>query len=233
MKKLIFIAFLSFALTSLAIGQDAVPMNPIDVSKLPETAAKPEAFAQSGWKVEQVVRGDLNGDGKPDSAIKLAQIEEGREGGIGNDRALVIAFAEGGQLRRAAFADKLLQCVDCGGAFYGVMPAPAGVSIEKGVLVVENEHGSRDVSSSTFRFRYEPASGRFVLIGYDYTDYDRLNGNTFSESTNYSTNVRITKTGKGKRTSSKRAVIKPVKVYIEDADGDTIEGEALHRLGLD
>ena len=76
-------------------AQDAQPINPIDISKLPDVANKPDAFAQKGWKVEEVVKGDLNGDGKLDAAIKLAQIEDGREGGIGGDRTLVIAFGEG------------------------------------------------------------------------------------------------------------------------------------------
>jgi hypothetical protein len=200
---------------------------------VPASADKPDTFAQTGWKVEEVIKGDLNGDGKADAAIKLAQIEAGREGGIGGDRVLVLAFSDGGKWKRVAVADKLLQCVDCGGAFYGVMPAPAGVTIENGVLVVENEHGSRDVSTSTFRFRNDAKTGRFVLIGYDYIDHDRLTGDVWNDSTNYSTNTRITTIGKGKRTTKKRSVIKPVKVFIEDADGDEIEGQVLHRLGLD
>lgn len=229
MKKYIYIILVvAFAALSAA-AQD----NPFNVSDLPEIADKPEAFTQKGWKIEEVVKGDLNGDGKPDAAIKLAQIEAGREGGIGGDRALVIAFSEAGKWKRVATATKLLQCVDCGGAFYGVMPAPAGVTITKGVLVIENEHGSRNVSSSILRFRLNVAKDRFILIGYDYSDNDRLTGETVNESTNYSTNVRVTKTGKGNRISTKRTVIERTLIYIEDADGDEIEGQALHRLGLD
>jgi hypothetical protein len=217
------------ALGISALGQD----NPFDVSKLPAAADKPEQFAQAGWKVEEVVSGDLNGDGKTDAAIKLAQIHASKESGIGGNRVLVIAFSDNGKWNRVATAAKLLQCVDCGGAFYGVMPAPAGVTIAKGVLEIENEHGSRDVSRSNFKFRYDAASGRFLLIGYDYVDYDRLDASDTNESTNYLTNTRITKTAKGKRATNKRSAIKPVKIYIEDADGDEIEGQALHRLGLD
>lgn len=229
MKKFIYILLVTAFAAVSAAAQD----NPFNVSDVPEIADKPDAFAQKGWKVEEVVKGDLNGDGKPDAAIKLAQIEAGREGGIGGDRALVIAFSENGKWKRAATATKLLQCVDCGGAFYGVMPAPAGVTIAKGVLVIENEHGSRNISTSTLRFRLNAAKDRFILIGYDYVDHDRLSGEMVNESTNYSTNVRVSKTGKGKRISTKRFVIKPTLIYIEDADGDEIEGQALHRLGLD
>lgn len=229
MKKRISIFLLILGLSAAASAQDT---NPLDVSKLPASAAAPQAFAQPGWKVEEVVKGDLNGDGKADAAIKLAQIEKDREGGIGGDRALVIVFDEAGRWKRAAVGNKILQCVDCGGAFYGAMPAPAGITIDRGILVIENEHGSRNVSKSTFRFRYEAASGRFALIGYDFTDTDRLTGAHSEESTNYSTNRRIATIAKGKRSSTKRSVITPTKIYIEDADGSEIEGKALERLGL-
>jgi hypothetical protein len=232
MKKLPLILFV-FLAAALSLQAQDTQNDPFDASKVPDSTADLQSYAQSGWKVEEIVKGDLNGDGKPDAAVKLAQIEKDREGGIGGSRVLVIAFAEGGGWKRAAFADKILQCVDCGGAFYGVMPAPAGVTIEKGVLVIENEHGSRDVSKSTFRFRLIPGIGRFSLIGYDYTDNDRLTGEWTSESTNYSTMVRITKTGKGKRTTTKRSKITPTTIYLEDADGEELEGKALHRLGLD
>lgn len=229
MKKLMFLLSLVALLGTFAFAQG----DAFDVSKLPATATDPNAFAQKGWKVEEVVKGDLNGDGKADAAIKLAQIDKEREGGIGGDRALVVVFDEGGKWTRVAASSSILQCVDCGGAFYGVMPAPADVKIEKGVIIIENEHGSRNVDASTFKFRYDKASGRFVLIGYDFADNDRATGQWLSESTNYLTNVRITKSGKGKRTSTKRAVIKPTTVYLEDASQDDLEGEALHRNGLD
>ncbi len=232
MKNLtaIFVMLVAFGVSASA----QVEMKPFDASKLPMSAKNQGDFVIDGWKIEEMVRGDLNSDGKEDLAIKLAQIEEGREGGgIGGDRALVVVFDDGAKWKRVAVSKNILQCVDCGGAFYGVMPAPAGVTIEKGVIVVENEHGSRNVDTSTYRFRYDKASGRFVLIGYDFVDNDRNTGAWVNESTNYSTNKRITKSGKGKRSSTKTAVIKPTQIYLEDADQDELEGQALHRNGLD
>ena len=203
-------------------------------SKVPAVVDRPEQFAPSGWKVEDKTRGDLNRDGKADYAIKFVEDRPVREGeGFDSERVLIVALSDGSKIKRVAISKKLLQCTSCGGAFYGVMSAPANVSIEKGAIVVENEHGSRNVSGSTFRFRYDAKSDRVLLIGYDFSDYDRLDGSSSSESTNYLTNKRVTKTGKGKRTRTKRSAIKPVKIYIEDADGDEIEGQALHRLGLD
>lgn len=231
MKKLTLVLSLLLALGTAVSAQTEA--KPFDASKLPLTAKNQGDFVLDGWKIEEMVRGDLNGDGKADLAIKLAHIEEGREGGIGGDRALVVVFDDGAKWKRVAASKSILQCVDCGGAFYGVMPAPAGLTIDKGVIIIENEHGSRNVDTSTYRFRYDKASGRFILIGYDFVDNDRGTGAWVNESTNYLTNVRIVKSGKGKRTSTKRSVIRPSIIYLEDADQDTLEGEALHRHGLD
>lgn len=206
----------------------------IDVSNIPASGNRPADFAPRGWKVEDAVKGDLNGDGKTDYAIKLVEAKPVRQDEPSDsERALVIAFAVDDKLKRIAVADKLLQCTSCGGAFYGVMPAPADVSVEKGVLRVENEHGSRDVSRSTFRFRYDPGSGGIVLIGYDYTDNDRLTGAVVTESTNYLTGERVTTTSKGKRTTTKRSKVSSSKIRLENASGEDLEGAALHRLGLD
>ena len=219
---------LSFTLS--AIAQDGK----IDVPSIPASGDRPAAFAPVGWKVEDTVKGDLNGDGKPDYAIKLVEDKPVKQDEPSDsERALVVAFSDGANLKRIAVATKLLQCTSCGGAFYGVMPAPADVSIEKGVLVIENEHGSRDVSRSTFRFRYDPGSGSFVLIGYDYTDNDRLTGSVTTESTNYLTGSRVTTLSKGKRTTTKRSKVSGSKIRLEDASGEDLEGAAVHRLGMD
>lgn len=228
MKKLIFIICLGVAASTVSFGQD---MPQFDADRLPLNAAKPEAFVHAGWKVEEVVKGDLNGDGKPDAAIKLTNGVKDRDGASG-DRVLVIAFNEAGKWQRIATSAGILQCMECGGSYYGSVAAPANVTIVKGVLVIENVHGSRSVDTSRYRFRYEDRSGRFLLIGYDFVDDDRGTGSWVNESTNYSTGVRITRSGKGKRSSAKRAVIKPSKIYIEDADQDELEGEALQRNGL-
>ena len=61
------------------------------------------------------------------------------------------------------------------------------MKIDKNVIVVEQDHGSREVSETTYRFRYDPASQHFILIGFDYAERDRVNGKNASESTNYLT----------------------------------------------
>jgi hypothetical protein len=208
---------------------------PIDKSKVPAEADSPAKFVPAGWKIEEQITGDLNGDTVNDFALKLVEDkpDKNSEGyPTERTRALVVVLQNGSKLVRAAVADKLLQCTSCGGAFYGVTEAPAEVTIEKGVLVVQQDHGSRNIDNSTYRFRYDPASKKFLLIGFDYADADRLTANVISESTNYSTGVRITTRGKGNRDIKKRTIIPKKKIALDDTDSDKMEGDALKRLGL-
>ena len=214
-------------------AQDATP---IDKSKVPAQADNPAKFVPAGWKIEEQVTGDLNGDGVNDFALKLVEDKPDKDSeGVATERAraLVVALQTGGKLVRAAVADKLLQCTRCGGAFYGVVESPAEVTIEKGVLVVQQDHGSRNIDNSTYRFRYDSASTKFLLIGFDYADADRLTANVTSESTNYLTGVRVTTRSKGDRDVKSRTVIPKKRISLEDVDSDKFEGEALKRLGLD
>ena len=168
----------------------------IDQSGMPREANAVGDFVPRGWEVEEEVSGDLNGDAIPDLAVKLVQAK--RAGG-GDEieerqRALVVLLrGADGRLRRAAVADKLLQCTACGGAFYGAVEAPAEVKIERGVIVVRQDHGSRNVVEQTFRFRHDPASKKFVLIGYDMNDNDRATGELVEESTNFLTGLKLVK----------------------------------------
>jgi hypothetical protein len=182
------------------------------------------------------VTGDLNGDGVPDYALKLVEDKPAKNSDdIPNERqrALLVVFNDkDGQLRRAAVADRLLQCTSCGGAFYMAVEAPATVTIEKGVIIVEQEHGSREVTDTTYRFRYELESKRFGLIGFDIRSNDRLTGEVITESTNYLTGVRVGSRSKGNRTTPWRKSVPKQKIYIEDADNEQLEGKAVERLGM-
>jgi hypothetical protein len=169
--------------------------------------------------------GDLNNDSIPDYALKLIEDKPARTSDDTDNnryRALVIVFgSKEGKLTRAAVADKLLQCTGCGGAFYGVVAASADVKIEKGVLVVFQDHGSRNVVETTYRFRYDPQARKFFLIGLDMNDRDRASGETTVESTNYLTGVKITTQGKPKakdRTSRKN--VPKEKIDLERVDSE-------------
>jgi hypothetical protein len=208
----------------------------IDASRIPAEAGDVNGFVPRGWKIEEKVAGDLNGDAVPDYALKLVEDKPEKtadDAATERGRALVVVLAgKDGKLARAGVADKLLQCTRCGGAFYGVVESPANVKIEKGVLVVDQDHGSRDVTETTYRFRYEPAAGRFALIGFDLADNDRLTANTVTESTNYLTGLRVTTRGKNGRDTSSRAQVPRAKIYMEQVDAGKFEQDAYERLHL-
>jgi hypothetical protein len=197
----------------------------IDRSAIPDSGDSVNDFVPKGWKLEADVKGDLNGEDKPAESDGTM---------TDRNRALVLVFADkDGVLTKAAVTDKLLQCTSCGGAFYGVSDAPAEVTIEKGVLVVNQDHGSRWVTDVTFRFRFDEQPNMFILIGFDYAGRDRATGEVSTESTNYLTGKRITTIGKGKRETTKTTVVKKMRYSIEEVSAENFEAEATTRLGLD
>lgn len=228
----LFLAGLAFPVSSPA-QENAVS---IDKSRIPAEAKDVKEFVPSGWKIEEQVTGDLNGDAVPDYALKLIEDKAAKTADdVANDRerALVIVLKNReGKLTRASVADKLLQCATCGGAFYGMLEAPANVQIKRGVLIVNQDHGSREVTELTYRFRYDAASGKFLLIGFDLLSRDRATGEDVSESTNYLTGVRVTKRGKGKKNTTSRTTVSKDKVDLEQVDNEKFESEAGERLKI-
>jgi hypothetical protein len=223
-----------FLLPPFCIAQEQRSL--ISKTRIPAEADNLEKFAPAGWKIEEQLTGDLNGDSVPDFALKLVEdkpAKDSEDTATERQRALVIVLQkQGGKLSRAAVADKLLQCTRCGGAFYGVSESPANVQIEKGILVVDQDHGSRNLTNTTYRFRYDPASQQFLLIGFDYADADRATANVISESTNYLTGVRITTRGKGTRDVKTRSTVPVKKISIEQVDSEKFEEDAAKRLGV-
>lgn len=200
---------LSMSPASLAQGGGGAPF---DKSRLPETGRAPADFVPAGWDLEGQAAGDLNNDGAADLALKLVQQKPANakeDEIVERQRALVVVFkSQDGTLRRAAVADKVLQCTSCGGAFYGVAEAPAEVKIERGVIVVNQEFGSREVSEHTYRFRYDAAAARFHLIGFDSTTRDRATGSVTQESTNFLTGRKITTVTTPPQTARGRDAVK-------------------------
>ena len=216
-----------FLCVGLCFGQD--DRVTINKSLIPAQGKDVGDFVPKGWKIEEQLKSDFDADGRPDYLIKLIEDKPARDkddNPIDRARALVIAMQDNsGNYTRAAVADRLLQCTGCGGAFYGVVEAPANVEVDsKGVIVVSQDHGSREVSNTTYRFRYDAASRRFVLIGFDYVENDRATAKVKSDSTNYLTGVRKT----NKRTST----VPKTKIFLDDVDYGKFEEDAEKRLGL-
>jgi hypothetical protein len=209
----------------------------IDKSRIPAVAGEVSKFAPSGWKIEEQVAGDLNGDGLADYSLKLVEDKPAKDQddvATERARALVVVLAgKDGKLTRAAVADKLLQCTRCGGAFYGVVESPADVKVEKGVIVVEQDHGSRELTNTAYRFRYDSETQRFVLIGFDYSDSDRATAQVVTESTNYLTGVRKVSRDKGKRTLNSSTQIPRKKIFLDDVAYEKFEEDVTRRLHLD
>jgi hypothetical protein len=213
-----------------AARQDDVPRF-LDVKLLPAEASTTKEFVPKGWKLEgdeAEVTGDLNKDGLPDKVLRLVEDMpvEGKDGVYNNRyRALVILFARGdGGFKRAAVATKLLGCSMCA----GVLGDPEGgniqIEIKNGVLNVNQLSGSREATDLTQRFRYDAATGRFLLIGQDVNEYDRAEGGGTSTSTNYLTGVRITKKTKPTRSGNDSVIssttqrVPTTRRFIEDVD---------------
>lgn len=238
MKRYFALSLLALFLTCLVFPASSLAQEDkvrIDKSSIPAAAGSVNNFVPAGWKIEEQVVGDLNGDTEPDYALKLVEDKPAKDKddiATERQRALVIILRDkDGKFERAAVTDSLLQCTRCGGAFYGVVESPADVKIEKGVLIVEQEHGSRELSNLTYRFRYEPQTQRFALIGFDYRTVDRLTTDVITESTNYLTGVRETFRGKGRRDLKSRKIVPKQKIYIEDVDNEKFEEEVATRLG--
>ena len=112
--------------------------------------------------------GDLDKNGKEDVVLEL--VEEQPKGAAEDEvsersRALVALLSEGGKLRRAGASNKVLYCTACQGT---LGTGEGGVTkVEKGVLLVDQMSGSREMVHTVLRFRYDAKERQFVFIGED------------------------------------------------------------------
>lgn len=235
LKRMLLMSLLVIGSAMFAFAQKDESSVSFNASALPRTADSLEKFTPSGWMVEEAIKGDLNNDSVPDAALKLIEkppADADKDNPPSRERALLILFKnKDGAFERVAAAKTLLQCTRCGGAFYGMAEAPADIKIAKGVLILRQDGGSRNVTETTFRFRYDPKVKKFALIGYDVTDRDRATGETTSESVNYLTGNKITETfqynkklDKDVKTSTKKARVSRKGQYIEDINYENFDG---------
>lgn len=186
---------------------------------LPREGKSLQDFVPIGWTVQEQATGDLNGDGIPDVAAILIESESPDT----HERALVVLLGrEGGKFTLAGTNGKLVQCKECGG-----MKESEGIAIKKGVIIVDQMMGSREYAVYTWRFRYDPQTQRFVMIGMDLESADGGRGTGTIESSNYLTGQKITTTyrydkkGENKiTTSTKKDTIPKKTPFFEDVEGD-------------
>jgi hypothetical protein len=217
---------LSFMLAPSALTQ--TDRARFDSASIPFVAIAPQDFVPLGWTLEEQHSGDLNGDGKADLALNVVQERRRDEAAapVERQRLLIILLkAAGEQWRRAALATRLLLCTACGGAFYGVQETPVQVSIVKGVVLVKQTSGSRNLLEQTFRFRYNAKMDKFLLIGVDLADRDRATGALVEESSNFLTGEKVTsqarfdeRTQKYLTQSSRRSRVPVQRIMLDDVD---------------
>ena len=211
---------LALLLCAAARAQDA-PV--FDAGRVPAEGAREQAFVPAGWKVDGRAQGDLDGDARADVVLRLVPADYDSSGIVAapeSQALLVLLSSEGGRLRRAGLATKLLVSV--------VPQYILDLDIKKGVLVVHQNYGMTDVQDLTHRFRYDAAAGRFVLIGRDIFNYHRPQGPDWPAvkvSENYLTGVRLTteERWRGQRQlkpSEKREQMARTRAFIEDVDED-------------
>jgi hypothetical protein len=215
---ILFIALIVAA--GVARGQDAPAFDP---GRIPSEGAREQEFVPGGWKFDGRAEGDLDGDGRADFALRLVP-QDYDSSGVGaapeSQALLILLSAEGGRLRRAGLAAKLLVPV--------VPQYIFDMKVRNGVLVVNQNYGMTQVADLTHRFRYDAASGRFLLIGKDTFSYHRPQGPDWPAvkvSENYLTGVRLTTTDRWRgekplKPSEKRERIGRARVFLEDVDED-------------
>lgn len=198
----------------------------IDKSKVPATGAQTSDFVPAGWKIESEAKGDVNGDGRADDVLTV-QEEKAAKGKLRGRALIVLTAQRDGSWKKAAVADRILQCADCGSGM-----AELDVKVEKGVINVFQAQGNNasSMSNETYRFRPEPATGRFLLIGADYVESGGPD-KVFQESTNFLTGVRKTTRPKGQKDITTRSRVEKTKIYLEDVDNDKMMEKASARIG--
>ena len=204
----------------------AVPkISYLDASRVPLSGEKVEDFVPSGWShrehSDMADDGDLNGDGVSDTAIVITDDKADAE------PALVVLFGtKDGKWRRAGVATQL---ITAGGLeTFGMSDGPQ-MDIRKGVLSVYQMtvfNGLKDSEDYTHRFRYDPRTDRFVLIGADYKSYSRGDAHdSLLVSENYLTDESIStvthyRNYKAAGSDVKRQRLARAKIFLEDAKID-------------
>ncbi len=155
-------------------------------------AAKPEPrgkdekeFIPEGWKQEDRITGDLNGDSRPDTVLQIVKKDTTTDF---NRRMIVLLQTSDGKYTLGGEGRKVIRCTECHGTFG---PGPADIKIQNGVIIVSQLYGSRWATDYLHRFRYEKATGKFLMIGEDVKNFDRGLGESETTSTNYLTGKQI------------------------------------------
>ncbi len=194
--------------------------NEISVAAIPKSGAAAEQFCPPGWKIEEKLSVDLNGDGTQDQVLQLIGKKPGKNSsGVATDyRALIVVFAKNGKLELADYATKFLLCSTCGGQL------GANIELDKGknsFSVDQSGGGGNDSFDYKLVFKFDPAKKQFTVSKADVTSSsDRVSNNDITTSYDYDRGIEtITKTvGEKEKKTSKKFVPKVITLRELDAE---------------
>lgn len=186
----------------VAADDSDLTLPPAVYPKLADHAPNAEAFVPSGWRLENLESGDLNGDGRPDAVLVLREnnpkgVVDGRPQG-GPERydtnprmlAVLLANAQGGYDLALENHSLITRPADPSQQDPldpdGIQPGE--IAIKNGTLQITLGYFGGDMGHITFTFRFQ--NKRFELIGYDrvnVTRDTRDSGVISDVSINYST----------------------------------------------
>ncbi|HYI38789.1 MAG TPA: hypothetical protein VE053_00550 [Allosphingosinicella sp.] len=188
------LAFFSLIVPATAGAQD---LPPVAFPSLPAEAATEEGFVPKGWRIEARAGGDLDGDGRPDTALVLRgadpvnfipqpMCEERLDT---NPRILAMLLARpGGGYRLAVDNHALIPRRD-NACQVDPFSDPGQLAIERGILRIDLERmmsaGGWDAGMTTYKLRWRDEALR--LIGFDYSNVKRNTGALSRLSVNYLT----------------------------------------------
>jgi hypothetical protein len=150
------------------------------IETMPPVGKTAKDFVPAGWDIYSEAVGDLNGDGIADHAMDVSTERLGDV--IPHVEIILFGDASGGLRRFAVSGD-----FDDGSGF----DTRPRMEITKGVLLLKQNYGNGSATDVRFRFRYDSAVGKLVLIGFDVNSYSRpgmYDGKRVSE--NYLTGIR-------------------------------------------
>ena len=202
------------------------------LEEMPLEGRSAESFTPKFWKIETQAVGDLNMDGSADKVLSFEIDAENAEGekilkdpsGVFNllpsPSIVAVLFATNdGKFHRVAVNSRLKPNLE----FYEEF----AMEIKTGVLLVNEDYSSSsDANRVVFRYRYDLATDKLMLIGFDFEYYMRdKSGNSVTRSENYLTGERVVTVKESERrkngefyyagTRTTREKFKPVIIAFE------------------
>lgn len=189
-------AALLAALASAPASAQDPPLPPSVHPEISIHAATVQEFVPRGWRLEARADGDLDGDGKADTALVMREANPANviadatceKAFDTNPRIVAALLARPDGYRLAGKSRDLIPRRD-NPCQVDPFSDPGQIAIERGTLRLSLERmmsaGGWDAGMTTFRFRWR--EGALRLIGFDYSNVQRNTGEMSLLSVNYLT----------------------------------------------